>query len=293
MRSICVIVFYLLLAWSLPSISLGLDFSSYKTKSVDWKDAEIAEPPSALKDYLGRKKKMKVKVLKKPIVISRPGVYDFKNVVHVAQFSAKCDQTEGLTPVLHIKSGGVTVRNWIGVGTGHDGIHIHSGKGQGWKSRTLLKGVKFERCWQQACEDALTVGFRTRDVSFDRCGFVPNPEGKYRDKLVQLNHADGVVFSRCYFGPTKNGIEFKSGAKLELSQCVFDHCSTGLRVNTADKYGGIKPGQPTSLKTQSCRFHKCHHPAYLDGTVRWESRDDSFEHTMRVIKKNGAKVDRR
>ena len=195
--------------------------------------------------------------------------------------------------MLHVRSGGVTVRNWIGVGTGHDGIHVHSGSGQGWKSRVVLQGVKFERCWQQACEDAFTIGFKTRNVSLDRCGFIPNPDGDERDKLVQLNHADRVVFSRCYFGPTKNAIEFKSGANLRVLDSVFDHCSTGLRVNTADKYGGIRPDQKTSLRTERCRFHRCHHPGYLDGTVTWESRDDEFERTLRVIRKNGAKFDRR
>lgn len=265
----------------------ALDFSAYRRKEVDWKDAAIAEPARAVKDQLAGKS-VKRKVLKKTIFITKPGVYDFKNVVHVAKFSSECDQTEGRKPMLHIKSGGVTIRNWIGVGTGHDGIHVHSGKGQGWKSRNLLKGVKFERCWQQACEDALTIGFKTRDVRFDRCGFIPNPTGEYRDKLAQLNHADDVLFSRCYFGPTKNGIEFKSGAKLVLRQCVFDHCSTGLRVRTADKYGGIKADQPTLLTTEKCRFHKCHHPGYLDGTVKWVSYGDDFERTMRVIRKNGA-----
>ena len=275
-----------------PAPLSALDFSGYKRKEVDWADASIADPPRVVKDYLGGKK-VKVKVVKRTIVISKPGVYDFKNVVHVAKFSSKCDQSEGRPPLLHVRSGGVTVRNWIGAGTGHDGIHVHSGRGQGWKSRDLVRRVKFERCWQRACEDALTIGFKTRDISFERCGFIPNPEGKYRDKLAQLNHADNVVFSRCYFGPTKNAIEFKSGAKLLLRRCVIDHCSTGLRVDTSDKYGGITPDRPTRVRTEECRFHKCHHPAYLDGTVRWESRDDEFERTMRTIKKNGAEVDKR
>jgi hypothetical protein len=288
-RTLVLAVF--VLSW-VPPMASGLDFSSYRSKEVDWKDAAIAEPPRAVKDQLGGKS-VKRKVLKRTIVISKPGVYDFKNLVHVAKFSSKCDQTEGRKPMLHVKSGGVTIRNWIGVGTGHDGIHVHSGSGQGWKSRSVLKGVRFERCWQQACEDALTIGFKTRDIRFDRCGFIPNPKGEYRDKLAQLNHADGVLFSRCYFGPTKNGIEFKSGAKLTIRETVFDHCSTGLRVKTSDKYGGIKANQPTLLRTEKCRFHKCHHPAYLDGTVRWESRGDEFERTMRVISKNGAEWDKR
>jgi hypothetical protein len=274
------------------SVAQALDFSAYKRKEVDWKDAQVAEPPGQLKDCLAGKR-VKAKVLEKAIVISRPGVYDFENIVHVAKFSNGCDQTEGRRPMLHVRSGGVTVRNWIGVGTGHDGIHVHSGSGQGWKSSGLLKGVKFERCWQQACEDAVTIGFKTRDVRFDRCGFIPNPTGEHRDKLAQLNHADGVVFSRCYFGPTKNGIEFMCGAKLLVQETVFDHCSTALRVRTADKYGGIRPNLPTLVRTERCRFHRCHHPAHLDGTVRWESRDDDFERTMRTITKNGAKSDRR
>jgi len=195
--------------------------------------------------------------------------------------------------MLHIRSGGVTIKNWIGVGTGHDGIHVHSGTGQGWNSRDLVGGVKFEGCWQQACEDALTIGLKTRDVSFDRCGFIPNPDGDYRDKLAQLNHADGVLFSRCYFGPTKNAIEFKSGARLALEGTVIDHCSTGLRVDTSDTYGGIVAGRATSVRTERCRFRRCQHPGYLDGTVRWESRDDDFERTFRVIRKNGAQFDRR
>ena len=283
-----------LIYFLIPTGVPALDFSGYKRKSVDWSDAAIAEPPRALKDYLeGKRGKLKIKTLKKTIVISKPGVYDYKGVVHVAKFSSKCDQTEGRPPILHIRSGGVTIKNWIGVGKGHDGIHVHSGSGQGWKSRSTMKGVKFERCWQQACEDALTIGFKTRDIRFDRCGFIPNPEGKYRDKLAQLNHADSVLFNRCYFGPTKNGIEFKSGANLKLVRCVFDHCSTGMRVDTSDKYGGIKANRPTTVKTEKCRFHKCHHPAYLKGTVRWESRDDDFERTMRSIKKNGARIDDR
>ena len=283
---------WVLAAVLLAQVAFALDFSAFRRKGVDWGDAKVAQPPQALRSYL-KNRRGAHKVIRRPIVISRPGIYDFKGVVHVAKFSAKCDQTEGRPPMLHVRSGGVTIRNWIGVGTGHDGIHVHSGSGQGWKSRDLVKGVKFERCWQQACEDALTIGMKTREITFDRCGFMPNPNGEFRDKLAQLNHADGVVFSRCYFGPTKNAIEFKSGARLTLVATVIDHCSTGLRVDTSDDYGGVVPGRPTVLKTSRCRFHKCHHPAHLDGSVRWESRGDEFARTFRVIKKNGAEVDRR
>ena len=280
-----------LLVLSSQLVAEALDFSNYKRKEVDWKDAQIAGVPRQLRTYLGGGR-VASKVLRKPIVISSPGVYDFKNLVHIARFSAECDQEEGRPAMLQVRSGGVTIRNWIGLGTGHDGIHVHSGRGQGWDSRSKLSKVKFERCWQQACEDAVTIGFGTRQISFDRCGFIPNPQGKYRDKLVQLNHADGVSFSRCYFGPTKNGIEFKSGANLIVKESVFDHCSTALRVKTSDQYGGIKADRPTLLRTEGCRFYRCHYPAYLDGTVRWESRGDRFEHTLRVVRKNGAEFDR-
>ena len=153
----------LLLYLSLPVH--GLDFSGYQRKDVDWDDAQIAEPPRILRAALAGKP-VRRKLLRRPIVISRPGVYDFEGIVHVAKFSKECDQQEGRPPMLQVRSGGVTVRNWIGLGTGHDGIHIHSGHGQGWRSREVLMGVKFERCWQQACEDALTIGFKTRRIRF-------------------------------------------------------------------------------------------------------------------------------
>lgn len=280
------------LTLSSPLAAVALDFSGYARRQVDWKEAQVADPPAVLKAYLGGGR-VKSKVLRRPIVLDRPGLYDFRNVIHVAKFSEECDQQEGRRPMLQVRCGGVTVRNWIGLGTGHDGIHIHSGAGQGWRSRAKLSKVKFDHCWQQACEDAVTVGFGTRQISFDRCGFIPNPNGEFRDKLVQLNHADQVVFSHCYFGPTKNGIEFKSGANLLLKASVFDHCSTGLRVNTSDEYGGIVANRPTLLRTEACRFHHCHYPGYLDGTVRWESRDDRFEYTIRTVRKNGAKFEKR
>jgi hypothetical protein len=253
---------------------------------VDWEAARVASPPDALVRHLAGKN-VKRKVIKRTVFINKPGTYDFKNVVHVAKFSSACDQEEGRPPALHIRSGGVTVKNWICVGTGHDGIHIHSGGGQGWRSRSVLRGVTITHCWQQACEDALTVGFRTSGIKILRSGFLPNPTGKHRDKLLQLNHADDLQIERCYFGPTKNGIEFKSGANLRITKSTFDHCNAGLRVNTLDKYGGIKANLPTKVLTRDCRFIKNRRAGGLKGTVVWRSEGDRFEGCRRKDEREG------
>jgi hypothetical protein len=279
-----------------PSTAGALPFgdpSNFERREVDWSAAAVASPPAQLIAHLNDKR-VKRKVIKRTIFIDRPGVYDFKNVVHVAAFSNGCDQREGRPPSLHIRSGGVTVKNFICVGKGHDGIHVHSGNGQGWKSRKRVEKVRLTGVWQQACEDALTVGFRTKGVTIERCGFLPNPTGRHRDKLLQINHADGLVIDRCYFGPTKNGIEFKSGAQIRITNSTFDHCNAGLRVNTHDVYGGIRKDQPTKVLTRSCRFIANRRAGGLKGTVVWRSEGDRFERCRQKDERSdGARFDLR
>ena len=270
---------------SSPAFPFG-DPSRFENRSVDWDVAALAKPPAELRTHLA-KRPTRSKLLKRTIFIDKPGTYDFKNVVHIAAFSSHCDQKEGRPPALHIRSGGVTVKNWVCVGSGHDGIHVHSGKGQGMKARGKVDRVRLINCWQQACEDAMTVGFRTSRVSIESCGFMPNPNGEHRDKLLQVNHADRLSIKSCYFGPTKNGIEFKSGAVIIVERSVFDHCNTGIRVNTADSYGGIKSNRPTKITTKRCTFIANKRAGALDGTVTWRSEGDRFEGCRRKGERSG------
>ncbi len=270
------------------------DPSDYEDREFDPGEAGPADPPRELLDYLSGKR-VETRTIRRTVFIDRPGVHDFRNVVHIARFpGGGCDQTEGRPPALHVRRSSATVRNWICVGVGHDGIHVHSGPGQGWKARGTLDDVRVERCWQQACEDAMTIGFRTRRVRIQRCGFLPNPEGEHRDKLLQLNHADELMIERCYFGPTKNGIEFKSGADFRVLDSVFDHCNTGLRVDTADRYGGIRPDRPTKVLTRGCRFVSNRRAGALSGTVVWRSEGDDFDGCRRKDERErGARFDER
>ena len=157
-----------------------------------------------------------------------------------------------------------------------------------WKSKKTVSRITFEHCIFTACEDALTIGFKTRDITFRNCIFLSNPDGRYRDKIIQLNHADRVRFFDCYVAPTKNGVEFKSGANIYAERCFFDHCSTAWRVRTGDDYRGIVPDQPTRLRSKNCTYRFAKQAFYLEGTVTAESIGDLFPGSRKVVTKRGA-----
>ena len=106
--------------------------------------------------------------------------------------------------------------------------------------------------------------------------------------LYRLTNADEVRFINCYFSPTKNGVEFKSGARIYAEKCMFDHCSTAWRVNTADQYGEILPNQKTQLDSWSCLYRRSKQAFFLDGTASGLSTGDTFEGTRKAVTRNGA-----
>ncbi len=263
----------------------GIDQSRHQKSDTDWELARKvtgipAETIARYRSGTGATTLLETRFLSQDF--TGPAIF-------VVNFSPECDQTEGRPPAFHIRSRGpITVRDLAFKGTGHDGFHIHSGKRQGWDSESTVAGISFERCIFTACEDAVTVGFNTRDISFRNCIFVANPDGRFRDKLVQLNHAHRIRFIDCYFAPTKNAVEFKSGASISAERCTFDRCSTAWRVRTADSYRGIVPDLPTSLSSQNCTYRFAKQAFYLDGTVTASSVRDLFHGSRKFVAKRGA-----
>ena len=209
--------------------------------------------------------------------------------VYLVNFSPECDQVEGRPPAFRIKEGSnFTVRGLFFKGTGHDGFHVRPVRHRKHATPEHVSNITFVGCIFTACEDAATLGAGTSRITFKNCIFVANPDGNYRDKLVQLTNADEVRFINCYFSPTKNGVEFKSGARIYAEKCMFDHCSTAWRVNTTDQYGEIVPNQKTQLDSWSCLYRRSKQAFFLDGTASGLSTDDTFEGTRKAVTRNGA-----
>ena len=263
----------------------GIDHSGYKKHATDWQAASqiTGIPMSAIHRYLKAEDPIEVT---ETVFISN----NFQGKgVYLVNLGPDCDQVEGRPPAFRIREGsGIIVRDLHFRGTGHDGFHVRPRRNRLHKAPGTVSHVTFESCIFTACEDAVTLGAGTSNISFKNCIFVANPDGRYRDKLVQLTHADETRFTNCYFSATRNGVEFKSGAKIYAEKCMFDHCSTAWRVNTADQYGEIVPNQETQLDSWNCIYRRAKQAFFLEGTASGVSTGDVFEGSRKAVTRKGA-----
>lgn len=98
--------------------------------------------------------------LNKSIVITKPGVYDYKGVVHIWKGGGYCNLFGESYPAMVIKSGDVTVKNF-GLKDGVGGVVVQDSM-DGDKVR---EGVTLDNLDVRACYKAITLPERMKNVN--------------------------------------------------------------------------------------------------------------------------------
>lgn len=152
----------------------------------------------------------KSKSVRSTIVISQPGVYNYKNVLHKWRGSGKCNQDERQPPIMLIKSSDVTIKNFA-YKDAPDGLHVYGSS----KSRPI-RNIKLENVVGWACEDALTLR-HVNGIEISLSTFLENPTSKYRDKMGQLAVGRNVKISNTRFIGEGRPVRLKTGASIEVT----------------------------------------------------------------------------
>jgi len=182
------------------------------------------------------------------IVITKPGVYDYKNVLHIWKGKDwKCDiQKENGPQILRIESSNVTIKNFAYIGDGKthgsnglgDPIHVTScGKEQG----NLCPGngptkVVLDNIYGHACEDMITIGTpKGRDVTVQNSTLIAAPNKSNWDKTIQVNFGTDMRFLNNTFLGCVRAIRLKPNTSALIEGNKFRDCQTAVQMSTKDK----------------------------------------------------------
>ncbi len=218
------------------------------------------------------------KKVSQTIKITKPGEYDYKNVLHLWTGKGKCNQDEGQPPILDVRADNVTIKNFA-YKNAPDGIHLQG------------KNIVVDGATGWACEDALTVKYPSSNVTIKNSFFLGNPNKQERDKIVQLNDGSSVNFYYNIFLDNERFIRFKSGAKLTLMYNRFYKIAhSALKGDTA-KYGSLSANRPTTVTAERNHFQDGNIAYYAEGTIQITSTKDTFRNIKTKDEmKSGSKI---
>ncbi len=194
------------------------------------------------------------------IVITKPGVYDFKNVLHIwkgRNWNCTAGKENG-PQILRIESSNVTVKNFAYVGDGKthnsnglgDPIHIAScGSGQGNKcSRKGPSKVVLERIYGHACEDMITVGTPgSRNITIQKSTLIPVPKKSNWDKIIQINFGTDIRILDNRFLGGKRCVRFKPNTSGMVDGNSFKSCQYAVLLSAKDKDISPMTNGPSSV----------------------------------------------
>lgn len=183
------------------------------------------------------------------IVIDKPGVYDFENVLHVWNGSGSCNQTENQPYILRIASSDVTLRNFA-YRNAPDGIHIGTANdGQGYSYGDSIDNIVLDNVTGWACEDALTTQYGVEEITIMNSTFFANPNPDHQDKLLQLNFGDAVIEDTTFVG-SDTCVMFKGDQDVEIRHSRFIDCNRGINGSTIHGIVGSIGTGPSTLETE-------------------------------------------
>jgi hypothetical protein len=215
------------------------------------------------------------------IVINKPGVYDFKSVLHIWKGQNwNCNgERENGPQILRIEASNVTVKNFHYVGDGKthgsnglgDPIHIATcGSGQGnlckqpGPSKVVLDGIV-----GHACEDLLTIGTPgTKDITVQNSYFKGTPNKNNWDKIIQINFGTDLKFYNNVFVGGNSCIRFKPQTEGEIVGNRFHDCKAAIRASSNDAdIRPMKNGKVTILVRDNKCFG-CREEVRKDGNIK-------------------------
>ena len=186
--------------------------------------------------------------VKSTIVITKPGVYDFKNVLHIWKGeNHDCDSGKENGPqILRVEVSDVIIKNFAYVGDGKthgskglgDPIHITScGSGQGNLCiKSGPKNVVLDRIYGHACEDMITIGTPgTKNITIQNSTLIPVPNKNRWDKTIQINFGtDHKILNNKFIGGLRC-IRLKPNTSATIEKNSFGECTYGLLMSSSDK----------------------------------------------------------
>ncbi len=201
------------------------------------------------------------KEVKNTIVITKPGTYDFKNVLHIWNGrNHDCDAGKENGPqILRIEASNVIIKNFAYVGDGKthgssglgDPIHIAScGRGQGNTCGSNgPKNVTLDRIYGHACEDMITIGTPgTKNVAIQNSTLIPVPNRGKWDKTIQINFGtDHKILNNKFIGGLRC-VRLKPNTSAQINGNSFSGCKYGVLMSTKDSdIAPMKDGPSTAF----------------------------------------------
>lgn len=188
--------------------------------------------------------------LRETIYITRPGTYDFRDVLHIWSGVRWHRDREYGPPALHVLVSDVEVLNFACAGA-PDGVHVG---GLPWNARNAVlphppvRNVRFHRLQvADIREDAFTCQMNTRDIVVEQSHFWGG-----RDKAIQNDHAVNLTIRSCAFYKGTRSIRWKAGTSGTVTGCRFLDCrypikADGLPWPDDPGPGRQRPGAPVHV----------------------------------------------
>jgi hypothetical protein len=203
------------------------------------------------------------------IVITKPGTYDFKNVLHIWKGKDwKCaDEKENGPQILRIEASNVVVKNFAFVGDGKsygskglgDPIHITTcGKGQGYDCPPGMENITLDKIEGNGCEDLINIGTpNTKNITIQNSTFWPNPKPQDKSKLLYVNYGKNLIIRNNIFHGIKGvvrAIRIMPNNSALIENNTFDSLSIGVQFTSEVTFPDrIKPG-PTTIQFKGNKF---------------------------------------
>jgi len=219
------------------------------------------------------------KSIRNTIYIREPGIYDFKNVLHIWKGKKWPHDKEYGPPALHILVSNVTIKNFA-VSGAPDGVHVGSLPWSGAnavRKHSLVENVRFQNLQvTRIREDALTCQKNTRNVRIEDSHFWGGS-----DKVIQNDHCKGLSVERCGFYKGTRCIRWKAGTSGEVRDCRFLKCDFPIKAdgNTWPEQGPVgrkRKGGPVRLHIENNLFYRSRIAIDAGRKVMVDERDNKF-----------------
>jgi len=201
------------------------------------------------------------------IVISKPGTYDFKGVLHIWKGKSwGCtSEKENGPQILRIEANDVIVKNFYYVGDGKthgsnglgDPIHVATcGTGQGNQCPSGgPKRVTLDNIFGHACEDLLTIGTPGIDnITIQNSYFKATPNKNNWDKTIQINFGQRISIKNNIFVGGARCVRFKPNTQGEVINNQFYDCQTAIQASSNDADISPMKNGPTRVLVRGNKY---------------------------------------
>jgi len=217
--------------------------------------------------------------VKDTIVINKPGVYDFKNVLHI--WKGKnwgCTGVENGPQMLRIEVSNVVVKNFAFVADGKsfgsvgigDPIHVATcARGQGNLCTGVISNVVLDGINGHACEDLLTMGTPgVKNVTVQNSILRANPDQKLWDKTIQNNFGANLNFINNRFIGGVRCIRLKPNTSAYIANNEFINCEMPVLATSNDADISPMKNGPTTIQMKGNKYSGTNNQASCNKVTR-------------------------